>query len=542
MGWSSPRRSRDRCGAGGRALLLAALALVPARAWAQGSALVTIGSPAEDRLRLAQLWGADSTGGFLLRTASTMTAPGCVARCGLSVQWLRPELRSVWNSALPFSLNDGAMWAGRGASFVVAAGLRAAYGPVNVVLAPEFTYSENLPFQIFPGRQPGLSAYSSPWHLAPNSMDLPLRFGDQSVRLADLGQSSITVYAGAVAFGGSTENQWWGPGIRNALVMSDNAEGVPHLFLRTTRPVLTPLGAVQARWILGGLTESLYFDTTASSGLRSLSGLVLTLRPGNSRVATIGLARVVYGDVKGRGQILGRALDVFASFQQPADSAQAGSTGRRDQILSLFGRWIFPTSGFEVYAEWARTELPRTLREFLLAPQNTQGYTLGFEWAPRPSNPAYPAFRLQAELSDLEQSIAFSDRPPPPDFYAGSATLEGYTQRGKVIGAAIGPGGSSEWLAGDVFGPTWQAGVFAGRIRWEDNAMLRQYAPNFFRHDFTIYGGVRGGVRLADWDVSAEVSAGRRFNYLFQNGMFVPGGLGTVDLTNYTFKLALSPR
>jgi len=521
----------------GAALLLA---LPFGVAVAQENAWTTIGSLGEDRLRLGQLLGTLSTDGFLLRTPSSMT-PAAPSSAGVpTVQWLYPEVRAVWNSAIAYSLNDGVMWAGRGASVLVRAGVRARYGPVQIVFAPEFTYSQNLPFEVLPGREPGRSTYSSPWHIGAESADLPLRFGDQSLRIVGPGQSSITVFAGPVAVGASTENQWWGPGIRNALVMSDNAQGIPHLFLRTTRPVQTPLGPVEARWIIGGLTESLYFDTVASNNLRSLSGLVVTLQPGGSRGLTLGIARTVYGEAGSAGVVLGRLFDVVTRFERLANPGEADSTNRRDQLISLFGRWVFPESHFEIYAEWARMELPHSLRDLLIAPQHTQGYTLGLQWA-RPVGGDDRFVRLQAELTDVEQSIAYTNQPTPPDYYTGRATVQGYTQRGKVIGAAIGPGGSSEWLAGDYIAPAWQAGLFLGRIRWEDNAMYRQPRATWLSHDVSLVVGARGAVRLARWDVCAEASIARRINYLFQNGVNILGGR-TIDITNATLGFALSPR
>ena len=529
---------------GARAVSGAALLLVlpVGVAVAQGNAWTTIGSFGEDRLRLRQLLGTLPTDGFLLRTPSSMNARARSAGAGVWLELLQPELRSVWNSRIPFLHNDGAMWAGRGASVLVRAGVRARYGPVEIVLAPEFAYSQNRPFEVFPGREPGRSTFSSPWHIGAESADLPLRFGDQPLRVVGLGQSSITVVAGPVAVGASTENQWWGPGIRNAIVMSDNAQGIPHLFLRTSRPVPTPLGPVEARWIIGGLTESLYFDTVASNDLRSLSGLVVTLRPGGARGLTLGLARTVYGGEAGStGAVIGRLFDVVTRFERLANPGEADSSVRRDQLISLFGRWVFPESHFEVYAEWARMELPRSVRDLLLAPQHTQGYTLGLQWA-RPAGGDDRFFRFRAELTNVEQSIAYTDRPTPPDFYAGRATAHGYTQRGKVIGAAIGPGGSSEWLAGDYIAPAWQAGLFVGRIRWENDALYRQDAANYLRHDVSVFAGVRGGTRSRRLDVTAELTAARRLSYLFQNGAASPGGHCTIDISNYTLAFVLSPR
>ena len=149
--------------------------------------------------------------------------------------------------------------------------------------------------------------------------------------------------------------------------------------------------------------------------------------------------------------------------------------------------------------------------------------------------------RLQAELTALEQSIAIQGQAPPPDHYTGGATAQGYTQRGKVIGAAIGPGASSEWLAGDYVAPRWQAGLFIERVRWENDALYRQPNTNYYRHDVSLLAGARGAVRLARWDASATLTAGRRYNYLFQNALIIPGAR-TVDITNYTLSFAIAPR
>jgi hypothetical protein len=42
------------------------------------------------------------------------------------------------------------------------------------------------------------------------------------------GQSSIRLTFGPASIGLSNENIWWGPGIRNSLIMSNNAPGFKH--------------------------------------------------------------------------------------------------------------------------------------------------------------------------------------------------------------------------------------------------------------------------------------------------------------------------
>ena len=97
------------------------------------------------------------------------------------------------------------------------------------------------------------------------------------------------------------------------------------------------------------------------------------------------------------------------------------------------------------------------------------------QWA-TPRGPA-AWLRLQLEFTNLEQSGA-PPGPTWPDFYSGLSVPQGYTQRGQVIGAAIGPGASSQWLAADYIRKRWQAGAYVSRIRWDNDALYRQPQAN----------------------------------------------------------------
>lgn len=504
------------------------------------------GTMAQDRARLAQITG-DSAQLAPLPGVPLSTLPG-VSRLlrdsAVTLTLVRPELRSVWNSALPYGGNDGALWAGRGwnqsvtGGFAVRAPLRRATFHARV--APTLYYSQNRPFQIYASADPARSGYANPFHEAASgaSLDLPHRFGDRHLLGIDLGRSRVAVEWPEVSIGVTAENEWWGPGIRNAIVMSNNAAGVPRWFIRTTRPVRTRLGALDASLLAGTLTQSLFFSEAANEH-RTLSGLRLQFVPAFDSTLSVGFTRVVYAPVGPEASpftlTLARSLDALARWENLAGPGNQ----RSDQIGSVFARWIFPQGGFEVYGEWARMDLPRSATELLTAPHHTGGWTFGFQWAQRRTDHRY--LRLQAELTYLEQSRVFPDRPSP-DFYSGMASPQGYTQRGQVIGAAIGPGASSQWVALDWMPPRWQLGAFIGRIRWDNDAMYRWTAPTFWKHDVSMLAGVRGGWRTPLTDVTAELTLARRYNYLFQNGIASPGGYRTVDVNNVTLALAVTPR
>ncbi|HEX8673969.1 MAG TPA: capsule assembly Wzi family protein [Longimicrobium sp.] len=496
-----------------------------------------IGGWAEDRLRIAQLLGDEPTAGYLARTLSSTRGPR-----GVSV--VLPDARMVWNSKIPFSLNQGGMFAGRGGSLRVTGGVRAEAGRFSVSFVPVLITEGNSSFQLRRYTQDqSRHELSSPWHWGSESADLPSRFGRSRRNRVGLGESSVTVAAGPVRGGASTESQWWGPGVRNALVMSNNAGGFPHLFLATSRPIRTPLGNVEGRWIVGRLTESEYFDTLANDQ-RTLAGIVATLQPSFDPGLTLGVARTVYGP---SGSPL-RAFDVVRggighpnAIQEAAPPTDPGAPlpgYDRDQILAAFVRWVFPAAGLEAYGEVARTDEPSSLRDLLEEPQRSQGYTVGLQWATPTRRDGI--FRFQAEATTLEQTRRYGTQVV--SFYSSRVVPQGYTHRGQVLGAAIGPGASSQWAAADLIRPEWHVGGVATRIRWENDALYR-LAPtiNFHSHDVSTVVGARGGIRVRGMDVGGELLFALRRNYLFQNVATSIDDVDGEDVANRTLTFSVSP-
>jgi len=516
---------------------------------ATGSAALVwlVSRDAVDRQRLAELAGRPPAP-LMLRSPSTLLgathgAPGVVM--------LTPEIQIVSNSALPFSVNDGALWAGRGMSTRIGGGFFARYGSVRVMFAPEIITAANRHFELHipqierPPIPPDRSPWSFEWYAyGPYSIDMPTRFGDQSLRRVDLGQSSLAV-GGRVEVGAGTESNWWGPGISNALILSDNAGGFPHLFFRSSRPLRTRFGELDFRWIVGGLTESEYFDTLSTNDLRSISAGAVTLRLRRPSGLTIGAARSVWGTATGWGEIPLRWLEVFHPTRRRGGAALGDSAlypGGREQIASLFAHWIFPRAGFETYAEWGRTHLPTSIRDFLVTPNHSQAYTLGLQWR-RPGFRGDQFWRIHAENTSVEQSATFRNRPLGV-WYTSRHVIQGYTHRGQPLGAAVGPGSSGQTLALDYFGRRGSIGLQAGRMRLNED--VRSISPilDFKRwctHDINLYWGARASTYSALGFASIDVRLGNRIQPWFQVRSGCPRGDAMVDIRNNTVSIILAP-
>lgn len=460
----------------------------------------------EERLRMAQLAGVAPATGFLLRSASTLVP----RRAGTAyLALLGPRMELGWNSSIPWSANDGPLRGGKGAQTRVLAGFEAAVGPLRLFLAPELVWEQNEEFDsLLPVAWDSAQrqTFTAPWQTGIHAVDLPWRFGDEGRTAFLPGESSLTLRAGPVEAGVATESQWWGPGIRSALLLSSNAGGFPHALFRTAKPVSTPLGALEWRWIIGELSSS-DFDTASVGRTRSLSAASLVLSP--TANLSIGAARVVYQPSDGRAP-LEDVADVFTRFGGAGDTTRAQPF---EQMVSLFARWVLPGDGTELYGEWGRRRLAG-LRELLETPEHSQGYTVGFVTA-RPLGDR--RVRISGEATYLEKDPTYRAEPPA-SWYAGAAVPQGYTHRGQALGSFVGPGASGQWLAVDYVAPRAQAGVSFTRVRWANDALYDNLPIGRYRaHDVSVLGSLRGALVFGGAWIDAEWTLGRRYNFLFQN-------------------------
>lgn len=509
-------------------------AAASAQCASRGAAFVGVRSAADDSARVGSLLGDCWADPSLVRSSLSLGSRDTVASLALGL--IDPGLSFVRNSSLPVSFNDGALWAGRGTNLTVSAGFTAYRRGWTLVVAPLLMTSQNLPFQVMPSGNVLRSSYASPWHSNIISADLPLRFGNRRLTRIDPGETTLELARGHVAGGLTSSSQWWGPGIWNALLMSNNAAGIPRLYLRSAHPIVTRLGHIEGQWMLGVLTESPFFDYDVRNDLRSLSSAVVTLRAAADSGLTIGAARSVYASARRFGRIPGHFADVFIDWHR--QSLHAPSERASDQLTSFFARWAFPEAGMATHVEWVKLRVPKSGRELLVDPHLSQGYTLGLEWARR-FDPL-TTLRVQAEVTMLEQTPEALNAIIP-EFYASYSVPQGYTQQGQVIGAAIGPASSSQNTGITLFHGRSMVGLQLGRIRWEETAYYHS-AVGFSNkvHDVSLAAVLNARHDTRRLAVDVAVARMVRMNYLFQTADPYEFKKG-FDVTNTGISVLLTP-
>ncbi len=353
---------------------------------------------------------------------------------------------SEFNSHHPYGWNHAGMIDAKGIQGFISTGFFASYGPLSVQFKPEAVYAANPNFE-----------YSSQYG-APTKGAYHHVFA---------GQSSIRLNVNAISFGISSENMWWGPGIQNSLLMSNNAPGFLHLTLNTTRPIKTAIGNFEFQLIGGKLTEdtsvllenkdltTFYYAQNQYAGLpadpnldslnwRYINALTISYNPKWIKGLFLAFNRVAYIYHNYLGEHNGfiyNYLPVFTGLFRSNSSFSNGSPFLK-QIISVNGRYVFQKAHAEIYAEYGWNDNTQNLRDFLMSPNHASAYTVGFKKMFPISNNKWIDFNT--EITQLAQ---------PNDYFIRTGGYwylyqGGFTNQSRIIGTGIGMGNNIQTLTG----------------------------------------------------------------------------------------------
>jgi hypothetical protein len=488
-----------------------------------------IGSATADLARLAQLTGAAPVSSQLhLRWSSqpevllcgegraphhaSLPAPG-PGPGDLELHVLPSGMRSRFNSAYADDRNDGALWSGRGLSTAFEGGVRLRWRFLSATVAPVVAWQQNRAFYAPASTAAGKSAYANPFNYG--MIDLPLRFGPRSFWTVDPGQSTLRVDGWGVSAGASTENLWWGPGQRNSLLMTNSAPGMAHLFLGTTQPVDIWIGWLEAQMIWAKPRESKWFDTTGTSKPRFYNALNLGFEPAAVPGLFVGLTRVYFYSVPPGGltaaQYIG--LPLVAPFIKKSLATSANPTGDNpdNQLASVYARWVFPESGLEIYGEWGRDDHSWDFKDLITHLSHSSAGMAGLQKVfATPSG----WIRVVAEVVQTLEKPTNNPPRPVPIFFTHWNEIQGYTNRGQMLGAGVGPQADSQWLAVDYFSGPATLGGWLERVE-RNGRWFYDQAIGWSRQDVELGVGLRGGWTWPELELNGSLGVAERYNLNF---------------------------
>ncbi|MDP3435978.1 MAG: capsule assembly Wzi family protein [Bacteroidales bacterium] len=369
-----------------------------------------------------------------------------------------------YNSHHPEGINDGAMIPARGYQTMISAGFSIKYDHLSIKIQPEFVYAANKEYDGFPLTRENPELAHLRWYqyynYYLNYIDAPEQFGKSAYNKTLIGQSSIRLTIDAISLGLSTENLWWGPGMRNSLLMTNSAPGFTHFTLNTVKPIETPIGSFEGQIIAGWLKSSGYYPPEHERNYngsapffmyklddtRYINGMVISYHPKWISGLHLGMIRSfqVYHSQKGSKFL--DYLPIFSSFSKKAAGDEAKlNAKRRDVYNSVFFRFVWPQSNVEIYGELARSNYFWDSRDLIIQAEHSTAYNLGFRKLFLLNTRKKESIQIHLELTQLAMNANTIQRNGQ-SMYTSQVVKDGYTNRGQFLGAGIGPGSNLQTL------------------------------------------------------------------------------------------------
>lgn len=470
--------------------------------------------------------------------------------CGdkASVSLLDARVRSLLNTEFGFGRNLEELYPANGLSVMYSMQAHVRFGILNIQAAPEMMSIENAEFQLFPASYPDWL-----WNLYYreylNWIDNPEMYREGPYAIMNLANSMVSLQYAGLELGLTTRNLWWGPGRRNSLLMSNNAPGFTHVSFHSARPLHTPIGNVEFQMIWGWLKDSgraalpyRRFENNQPMPYipkpdddRMIQGLVLAWQPRWAPGLSLGAARtlVAYqGDLTDTGHYLSVFRPLFHKPEGPVEYrfTPFDPSEKFDDKMSLFFRFASPKEHLEFYGEYARSIRPWSLLDWLRFPEHTMGFTLGINKLYDLGSARY--FGIEAEITQLEKQNTWKRRYYPM-WYTSRTIPHGYTHKGQIMGAAIGPGSNSQYVA---FNYLWNNGnrvsTFVERVIYNNDLYYILFTTSIYRLWADINFGVNADFTWNQFDFQVNAMMMRTLNYKYIETTNRPWVYEGMDLWN----------
>lgn len=455
-----------------------------------------------------------------------------------SIQILPVTWQQQFNSDHPYGWNDEAMIPAKGYQTMISGGFFIKFGPLSIQFRPEYVYANNLNFNGFASGHSNNDLVN--YYAYHNLIDNPERFGNIPYSHTFLGQSSINLTLGQITAGLSNESLWWGPGIHNALILSNNAPGFKHVTLNTIRPIKTYIGYIEGQIIAGRLESSGFTNLTTTSlsdgtnllapkmqDWRYFTGFNINYHPKWVSGLTFGLIRTFNAyekDVKGFAGYFPFFTPYSKQSTQGGIDSGIGDPFPRDQYTSFYARYLLTKAQAEVYFEYGLNDNSYNLTDFFQSPDHSRAYLFGLRKMIPLSGTKDQHILFSGEITQLSQSVDRLVRGAG-GWYVHYQVTDGHTNNGKVLGAGTGSGGNLQSM--DV---SWVSGLKKLGIGFE----RYEHDVDFYQENFPdINGNSRNWVDFAfslngEWSYknllfNAKLQEIKSLNYEWILKDYVPG-------------------
>ena len=365
-----------------------------------------------------------------------------------------PDLFMSFNTAAPYGQNDGVLWQGRGFNSLFKGGVRFEGYGVELTLLPHFAFSQNAAFEIMPSYYENEYGYF--WgYGGPRSngggMDAPQRFGNEPFFDWDFGDSEIRYTWKTLTIGFGTQAIWLGPAYLNPILHSNNAPSYPKFDIGLRRQKVTIPGVnwyagdIEARFWVGRLTESDYFDNDDTNNYTMFHGMSFAYAPSFLPGLTLFVDRVCLAPWTWEN-----LKYVFLSIQDVEDIK-----------MTIGFSWLFQQVGFEVYGEmgiddWISGTLGKLRRPFHTT---VYGFGLKKSLSIKPAKKIYGELLLEFDWMEKTMEYAITSY----SFYAHHLLNHGYTNRGQWLGNGVSPVGNAQSICFTLYYPEGNSSIMISR-------------------------------------------------------------------------------
>ncbi len=466
-----------------------------------------------------------------------------------------------YNSNHPYNRNNGTMIPNRGYQHIISPGLFIKLGPLSIQLKPEHHYSQNKKFEgWWEGHYP--EVWAKRYKLW-NHIDMPERFGEKRHNKTTLGQSSIKINWKKLSFGVSNENIWWGPSIRNSIMMSNHAQGFKHITFHTNKPIETFLGNLEWQFITGRLENSGYTPPGAdyiyagtklyvpkinqrgeTDDWRYLQGLIISYSPKWIDGLSFGFSRWVQmysALVEGRYPWLEGNPSYFPVFKNlfRRNDKFENYEQQTNQAAGIFLRWVWKDSRSELYFEFHHNDSKQNLRDLILDADHSRAVTLGLQKIFKIKNNDY---LFSWEWTQMEQTAGRLLRNAG-SWYEHSYVYDGYTNKGEVLGSSIGPGSNSHFISIRKIYSNKNIGLFFEIVDNDNDFYYEAFdsANDYRRYWKDLNIGLNFNRKFNDFVISSSLTYIRSMNYQWQlDDLIEPYYHNGRDLNNFHFNFKLT--